>query len=85
MPRSTDGQIRIAYGAVPAQAGGFLPVYWENGRRRGDAYRREGWDRDVACAMARRDALEEKSRYVGDWDLRFVDRCARGNTGRTRR
>lgn len=78
--RGPDDQIRIAYGAIPnvnTHRGGFCPVYWNNRRQHGNTYC-VGYDRDVACRIARADAREEIGRYAGDWDIRFTDRCASG-------
>lgn len=86
-----EGQIRIAYGAVPntnTHRGGWCPVYWQNGRQHGDTYCR-GFDRDEACQRARVDAKSEIAHYAGDWDIRLTERCATGSRrhdrGRRRR
>ncbi len=83
-----EGEIRIAYGAVPnsfTYKGGFLPVHWVNGKMYGDTRSPRGLDRDAACAIAERRARAEAAQFRGDWDVRITKGCARGRKERSRR
>lgn len=53
-------------------AGGFRPVYTNNGRERGGYGR--GYDEDEALRQARAMANSEAAHYAGDWDVRVSRR-----------
>ena len=69
--RDPEDIIRIEYDAIDnadTRRGGFMPVVWINGHRRGDSYGR-GYDHDKAVAIAHAEAREEAARYIGDWQI----------------
>lgn len=69
--RDPGHKIVIEFGAVPnsdTRRGGFMPAVWHNGRQTGDTYGR-GYDKEEAIRIAKKEALEEKSRFVGDWSV----------------
>jgi hypothetical protein len=49
------------------RAGGWLPRYSIDGKDRGDQWASRGYGRAEAEQMARVEAEEEASKYVGDW------------------
>lgn len=72
MAKSSDlERVTIYWYAVPNEhkaRGGWMPVYEHNGKQRGSTYGK-GYDLETALAMARADAEQQASRYVGDWDV----------------
>ena len=72
MARSeTHTRVLIQWYAVPnadTRRGGLMPVYDLDGRQRGSTYGK-GYDLETALQMAKADAEDEASRYVGDWDV----------------
>jgi len=78
-----DEDIRIRWYAVPNEnktRGGFMPVYEKNGRVHGHTYGR-GYDRDEAETLAKADAEDEASHYVGDWNVSVEKRATREGEG----
>lgn len=64
-------RVTLHWYAVPnanKSRGGWMPVYDNNGKMRGNTYGR-GYDLETALRLARADAEEEAARYVGDWDV----------------
>ena len=72
MAKSADlERVTIYWYAVPnahTSRGGWMPVYDHNGKQRGDTYGK-GYDLDDALKMAKANAEDEASHYVGDWDV----------------
>ena len=63
--------IKIAFSAirnVNKNAGGFMPVISVNGRLSGSTFG-QGYDREIALALARDMAREEAERYLGDYSV----------------
>lgn len=71
-PHTSDGVVVIQYGVIRADSG-WLPLLILRGKERWQ-WRRHGYDRDLALAMALEDAQHEAARYAGDWDVR-VSQC----------
>lgn len=64
-----DDPVHIRYFVVPnndKRRGGFMPVYRVNRTQHGDTYGR-GLDRQQALRVAKTEALEEASRFGGDF------------------
>lgn len=72
MAKSSDlERVAIYWYAVPnadKSRGGWMPVYDHIGKQRGSTYGK-GYDLETALAMAKADAEDEASRYIGDWDV----------------
>jgi hypothetical protein len=51
------------------QAGGWLPVYDEDGKQSGNTYWSRGYDLDTALKMAKEDAERLAEKFVGDWNV----------------
>ena len=68
--------IIVEWGIVQNEAhvGGWLPVYYINGKRYGNTYSGHAYDKDVAMSVARGMACEEADKYVGDWNVRVSER-----------
>jgi len=73
-----DVHVRFVYGARRrrARGGGFAPVVTQHGPG-GIAHEHGGWlaqgyDEDVALAVAKEHAEELASQYVGDWNIEIV-------------
>jgi hypothetical protein len=78
-PRDELEKIAIEYGAVVNgfKDHGWLPFLWVNDRPKGDSYASRGYDYEEAVAMAKAEADEYASRYVGDgWDVSVARRPA---------
>jgi hypothetical protein len=71
-------KIRIEHGAIPngnPRAGGWLPAVWINGRGpQGNTWSARGYDKHQAEHLARDEAEEEASGYVGDWEITISPR-----------
>ena len=62
--------IHFVYGAVRNKneyKSGWVPMYWDNGRRRTGDWSGTGWDRDHALDVAKEMAEEDASRFGGDY------------------
>jgi hypothetical protein len=80
--------IRFVYGARRLARGGFAPVVAQHGPGR-SAHEHGGWvaqgyDEDVALAVAKEHAEELASQYIGDWNIEIVPE-ERGNPRRRRK
>jgi hypothetical protein len=75
--------IRFVYGARRLARGGFAPVVAQHGPGR-SAHEHGGWvaqgyDEDVALAIAKEHAEELASQYIGDWNIEIVPEGGRAN------
>jgi hypothetical protein len=71
-----DAHVRFVYGARRIARGGFAPVVTQHGPGE-SAHEHGGWvaqgyDEDVALAVAKEHAEELASQYVGDWNIEIV-------------
>jgi hypothetical protein len=71
-----DAHVRFVYGARRLARGGFAPVVVEHGDS-GKPHQHGGWvaqgyDEDVALAVAKEHAEELASQYIGDWNIEIV-------------
>jgi hypothetical protein len=72
---SGDGCVTIEYAAAKSRCGCWYPRIWVNGRERGE-WHGAGYSRNEALARAKRDATEERLRFVGDWTVTMSERAA---------
>ena len=72
MAKSSDHtRVTLYWHAIPNEnkaRGGWMPVVDEDGKQRGNTWGR-GYDLETALSMAKADAEETASRFVGDWDV----------------
>ena len=72
MAKSSDHtRVTLYWHAIPNEnkaRGGWMPVVDEDGKQRGDTWGR-GYELETALEMAKADAEERASRFVGDWDV----------------
>lgn len=74
--------VPITYGVVRHRDGGYLPAYAVSGRLH-YSWTPKGSDREEAVRMAREQALEESSRWGGDY-LPVVEEAGEYQLPRTR-
>lgn len=69
-------KMKIEYGCRPnaSPCGGYLPAMWVNGRAMGSTWSGTTYEEEEALALAKREALEEAARYVGDWSVTVEER-----------
>ena len=67
----TTNLIAITYTVIANPRGGWLPVYSVNGHRHGNEWAVHGYDKDEA--LARAEAEETASRFIGDWVVRVEE------------
>ena len=72
MAKSSDHtRVTLYWHAIPNEnksRGGWMPVVDEDGKQRGHTYG-TGYDLETALEMAKADADERASRFIGDWDV----------------
>ena len=72
MAKSSDHtRVTLYWHAIPNEnksRGGWMPVVDEDGKQRGHTYG-TGYDLETALEMAKADAEERTSRFIGDWDV----------------
>lgn len=72
MASKVEGRVVIEFGVVPngfKAKGGFLPVYWVNGKQHGTTYASLAFDAEYALFLAKKMAFEEAEKFAGDWDI----------------
>ena len=72
MAKSSDhSRVTLYWHAIPNEnkaRGGWMPVVDEDGKQRGNSWG-NGYELETALEMAKADAEERASRFVGDWDV----------------
>lgn len=72
MAKSSDhSRVTLYWHAIPNEnkaRGGWMPVVDEDGKQRGNSWG-TGYELETALEMAKADAEERASRFVGDWDV----------------
>lgn len=69
MTERPEGSILIEYGTAAHLSGhGSQPMVWENGKRSA-RWTRHGMSPEDAFSIARIDANDIASKYVGDWSI----------------
>ena len=83
---STHTPIAIEWGTIELKDNGerigWLPMVWVDGRKIMNSWAARGFDKAKAEQLAKREAKDEASRYVGDWDVSTRKRNPRKKTTR---
>ena len=88
MAKSDFSRVTIQWYAIPngnKQAGGWLPVYDEDGKQRGDTWWSRGYDLDTALKMAKEDAERLAEKFVGDWNVIVEQKPGTEGASKTKR